>query len=123
MFAEMLLNSKEKIFLEAIDQLFEHEDNDSMFDSNEIADFDFKMEKMNDKFCDSLIEDMNSSTNITSTELDYSDDTSYQSNIFAPKKKLFISDYVIINQANVNKIKNEILADYYALINKINAMN
>ena len=119
----MLLNSKEKIFIEAIDQLFEHEDNDSMFDSNEIADFDFKMEKMNDKFCDSLIEDMNSSTNITSTELDYSDDTSYQSNIFVPKKKLFISDYVIINQVNVNKIKNEILADYYALINKINAMN
>ena len=123
MFAEMLLNSKEKIFLEAIDQLFEHEDNDSMFDLNEIADFDLKMEKMNDKFCDSLIEDMNSTTNITSTELDNSDDISLQSNIFAQKKKLFISDYVIINQANVNKIKNEILENYYALINKINAMN
>ena len=122
----MLQNSQEKIFLEAIDQLFEHEDNDCMCDSNEIADFDFKMEKMSDKFCDSLIEDMNSTinnTNITSTEPDYSEDFSFQSNIFTPKKKLFISDFVIINQASVNKVKKKVLTDYYSLIIRLNENN
>ena len=31
------------------------------------------------------------------------------------KKKLFISDYLFINQANINKIKNKVLAEYLPL--------
>ena len=122
----MLHNSKEIIFLEAIDQFFECEDSDCICDSNKNADFDFKTEKMNDRFCDSLIDDMNSTdtnTNSTSTEFDFSEDFSFQSNIFAPKKKLFISDCVNINQANINKIKKKLYNDYFALIIRMNECN
>ena len=117
MFAEMLSNSNETIFIEAIDQYFEEESSDCMCQSDDIGDLDFNIEKMNDKFCDSLDEGDNSTkSNIkdTSTDLD-SDEASFQYNLFVPKKKLFISDYLFINQANINKIKNKVLAEYLPL--------
>ena len=115
MFAEMLSNSNETIFIEAIDQYFEEESSDSMCQSDDFTDFDFKIEKMNDKFCDSLDEENKSNIKDTSTELD-SDEASFQYSLFVPKKKLFISDYLFINQTNINKIKNKVLAEYLPLI-------
>ena len=115
MFAEMLPNSNETIFIEAIDQYFEEESSDSMCQSDDFTDFDFKIEKMNDKFCDSLDEENKSNIKDTSTELD-SDEASFQYSLFVPKKKLFISDYLFINQTNINKIKNKVLAEYLPLI-------
>ena len=118
LFAEMLSNSKETIFLEAIDQFFEEESSDCTYQSDDFGDFDFNIEKMNDKFCDSLDEGENSTkSNIKdiSTELD-SDEGSFQYSLFVPKKKLFISDYLFINQTNINKIKNKVLAEYLPLI-------
>ena len=119
MFAEMLSNSNETIFIEAIDQYFEEESSDSMCQSDDFTDFDFKIEKMNDKFCDSLDEENKSNIKDTSTELD-SDEASFQYSLFVPKKKLFISDYLFINQANINKIKQKVLAEYLALIRQMN---
>ena len=118
MFAEMLPNSKETIFIEAIDQFFEEESYDCTCQSDDFGDFDFNIEKMNDKFCDSLDEGENSTkSNIKdmSTELD-SDEGSFQYSLFVPKQKLFISDYLFINQTNINKIKQKVLAEYLALI-------
>ena len=120
MFAEMLPNSKETIFIEAIDQFFEEESYDCTCQSDDFGDFDFNIEKMNDKFCDSLDEGENSTkSNIKdmSTELD-SDEGSFQYSLFVPKQKLFISDYLFINQTNINKIKQKVLAEYLALIRK-----
>ena len=118
MFAEMLPNSKETIFIEAIDQFFEEESYDCTCQSDDFGDFDFNIEKMNDKFCDSLDEGENSTkSNIKdmSTELD-SDEGSFQYSLFVPKQKLFISDYLFINQTKINKIKQKVLAEYLALI-------
>ena len=115
MFAEMLPNINETIFIEAIDQYFEEESSDSMCQSDDFTDFDFKIEKMNDKFCDSLDEENKSNIKDTSTELD-SDEASFQYSPFVPKKKLLISDYLFISQTNINKIKNKVLAEYLPLI-------
>ena len=117
-FAEMLTNSNETIFLEAIDQFFENEFCDCMYNPDDFGDFDFNIEKMNDKFCDSLDEDMNSTKSMIkdmSTEID-SEENSFQNSFLAPKKKLLINNYLFINQANINKAKNKILAEYLALL-------
>ena len=110
MFAEMLSNSEEKIFLEAIDQFFEQ---DSAINYNENDDFDIsdiEIEKMNDKFCDSLDEedDIDCRVNMSNTNKDISteydsEETYSQFNYFPPKKKLFMTDFLIINQENINK--------------------
>ena len=117
-FAELLNNSSETIFLEAIDQFFENEFCDCMCNSDDFGDFDFNIEKMNDKFCDSLDEDVNSTKSIIkdmSTEID-SDENSFHNSFLAPKKKLLINNYLFINQENINKAKKKILAEYLALI-------
>lgn len=114
----MLHNSSETIFLEAIDQFFENEFCDCMCNSDNFGDFDFNIEKMNDKFCNSLDEDVNSTKSIIkdmSTEID-SDENSFQNSFFVPKKKLLINDYLFINKANINKARKKILEEYLPLI-------
>lgn len=123
MFAEMLSNSEEKIFLEAIDQFFEQ---DSAINYNENDDFDIsdiEIEKMNDKFCDSLDEDdcganINTTNKDSSTEFD-SEESSTQNNIFSPKKKLFLHEFLIINQENIHNTKNKVLKDYCSKLQMI----
>ena len=123
MFAEMLSNSEEKIFLEAIDQFFEQE---MPINCIENSDFDcsfIEIEKMNDKFCDSLDEDScgancNSITKDNSTEFD-SEDASSQGNIILPTKKLFMNNFLIINQENIYKTKNKVLKDYCSKLQMI----
>ena len=118
MFAEMLSNSDEKIFLEAIDQFFEQDSPINYIENSEFDTSDIEIEKMNDKFCNSLDEDdchANSinATKDSSTELD-SEETPSQSNIFLPKKKLFMHDFILINQKSINKAKNQVLKEYYS---------
>ena len=116
MFAEMLSNSDEKIFLEAIDQFFEQDSYIYDIENGDLDNSDIEIEKMNDKFCDSLDEDdcganFNNTTKDISTELD-SEDFSSHGNIFPSKKKLFLHDFLIINQENIYKTKNQVLKDY-----------
>ena len=92
MFAEMLSNSDEKIFLEAIDQFFEQESSFNYIEKDDFDYSDIEIEKMSDKFCDSLDEDdcganTNNITKDNSTELD-SEEAQSESNIFLPKKKI-----------------------------------
>ena len=85
MFAEMLLNSEEKIFLEAIDQFFEQESPINSFENEDFDVSDIEIEKMNDKFCDSLDEDedvvdkvnLNNTNKDISTEFDSEEAPSY----------------------------------------------
>ena len=123
MFAEMLSNSNEKIFLEAIDQFFEKDMPINYIENGEFDCSDIEIEKMSDKFCDSLDEDdctancSNNSKDISS-EID-SEDTSSHCNIFQSKKKLFLHDFLIINQENVYKTKNQVLKDYCSKLQMI----
>ena len=48
-FAELLTNSSSKIFLEAIDQIFDQENPISNVENPDFADFDPEMEKMYQK--------------------------------------------------------------------------
>ena len=71
---------------------------------------------MSDKFCDSLDEDDcciagNNTIKDISTELD-SEDASSHGNIFPTKKKLFLHDFLIINQENINKTKIQVYKDF-----------
>ena len=123
MFAEMLTNSDEKIFLEAIDQFFEQESSINYIENEDFDNSFIGIEKMNDKFCDSLDEDdcgvnCNSTNKDISTELD-SEEASSHGNIFPIKKKLFIHDFLIINQENIYKTKNQVLKDYCSKLQMI----
>ena len=85
MFAELLSDSNAKIFLEAIDQLFDQENPDQ-------SDFGQNMEKMYDKFCDSLDEELivgagQSLIKDYSTEFD-SEEASLHGSIQSKKKAL-----------------------------------
>ena len=122
MFAEMLTNSDEKIFLEAIDQFFEQESSINYIENEDFDNSFIGIEKMNDKFCDSLDEDdcganFNTTNKDISTELD-SEDASSHGNIFPTKKKLFIHDFLIINQENIYKTKNLVMKDYCSRLQK-----
>jgi len=123
MFAEMLSNSNEKIFLEAIDQIFDQENPVSNVENPDLRDFNPEMEKMYDKFCDSLDEDLlggdgKSLIKDYSTEFESEEASSHGSLLF-PKKKIFLHDYLIINRENINKTKNLILKEYYAKLEMI----
>ena len=130
MFAEMLSNSNEKIFLEAIDQFFEQESPINYFENEDSDISDIEIEKMNDKFCDSLDEEddsvcqinMNNTNKDISTEYD-SEETYSQYNYFPPKKKLLMTDFLIINQENIYKTKNQLLNDYYSKLKIIENYN
>ena len=82
LFAEMLTNTNEKIFLEAIDQFFEQDSSFNFIENNDLDTSDLEIEKMNDKFCDSLDEDDcciagNNTIKDISTELDSEDASSH----------------------------------------------
>ena len=123
MFAEMLTNYNEKIFLEAIDQFFEQDSSENYAEIDDLDNSSIEIEKMNDKFCDSLDEDdsgnnMNNTTKDISSEAD-SEEVNINNNIFPAKKKLFVHDFLIINQENIYKTKNQVLKDYCSKLQMI----
>ena len=112
-FAEMLSNSNAKIFLEAIDQIFDEENPISQVENPDLSDFGPKMEKIYDKFCDSLDEDMLVGQSLIkdySTEFD-SDESLYGSVLY-PKKKIYVRDFLIVNKDLINQTRNIVLKDY-----------
>ena len=123
MFAEVFSNSSSKIFLEAIDQIFDQENPVSQVENPDSSNFDPEMEKMYDKFCDSLdgdLKDMHGQSLIKdySTEFD-SEENSLYGSLLLPKKKIFTHDFLIINQENINKTRNLVLKEYCAKIQMI----
>ena len=74
------------------------------------------MEKMYDKFCDSLDEELivgagQSLIKDYSTEFD-SEEASLHGSIQYPKKKLYVHDFLIVTRENLNKNRNEVLKEY-----------
>ena len=115
-FAELLSNSSSKIFLEAIDQIFDQENPVSQVENPDFSKFDPEMEKMYDKFCDSLDGDLTgihgqSLIKDYSTEFD-SEENSLHGSLLMPKKKLFVHDFLIVNQEKINQTRNAVLKEY-----------
>ena len=116
MFAELLSDSNAKIFLEAIDQIFDQENPVSNVENPDFSDFGPKMEKMYDKFCDSLDEESLAGAGQSlikdySTEFD-SEEASLHGSILYPKKKIFVHDFLIVNKENINKNKTAVMKEY-----------
>ena len=132
MFSELLSNSGEKIFLEAVDQFFDlklqSEGDDSKFFPSEKAsqiefhetEIEASLENLNVKFCESLDDienDKDSSTEVDSEESMSSD--------LSIKKTLFSTDIFTTNSILISKEKLR-LKQYYIeqieLVNQIKAI-
>ena len=128
MYAEMLIHSEEKIFLEAIDQYFENEysevmnlENSEIFSENIIKKEKRKTESnldeeketdieiMNIKFYEALNIDDNNEIKDISTDFESEDN-----NINAEKQKHFIkiSDYLILNKESIEKNKQKLYNEH-----------
>jgi hypothetical protein len=125
MFAEMLNNTKEKIFLEAIDQYFENQffedvnliNQEISIDSNiklgkDNAESNLDIEKetdieiMNIKFYESLDFDSNNEFKDVSTDLE-SEESSNTEKIF-----IKISDYLNVSKESIDNNNNKVLKSY-----------
>ena len=124
MFSELLSNSGEKIFLQAIDQFFDlnmvQRDDSQLFPSEKAIDFDeteieASLENLNVKFCESLDSIENDSTELDSEE-SISSELSNKKNIFAcdvfnisgdviSREKLKLMKYYSEQVELVNKVK------------------
>ena len=126
MFCELLSNSGEKIFLQAIDQFFDlnmaQRDDSQLFSSEKAIDFDeteieASLENLNVKFCESLDSIENDSTEIDSEE-------SISSEV-SNKRSIFACDLFNINGDMISKERLKLMK-YYSeqvdLVNKVKAI-
>ena len=126
MFSELLSNSGEKIFLQAIDQFFDlnmvQRDDSQLFPSEKAIDFDeteieASLENLNVKFCESLDSIENNSTEIDSEE-------SISSEV-SNKRSIFACDLFNINGDMISKERLKLMK-YYSeqvdLVNKVKAI-
>ena len=128
MFAEMLIHSEEKIFLEAIDQYFENENFEDMnLENNEIIPGNITqkekretgsyideqketdIEMMNIQFYEALNIDDNNEIKDISTDFESEDN-----NLNTEKQKHFIkiSDYLILIKETIEKNKQKLYNEY-----------
>ena len=96
--------------------MYDQENPVSNVENPDSNDFDPEMKKMYDKFCDSLDEDLigncgHSLIKDISTEFD-SEEYSSHGSLLLPKKKLFIHDFLIVNQEKINQTRNAVLKEY-----------
>ena len=126
MFSELLSNSGEKIFLQAIDQFFDlnmvQRDDSQLFPSEKAIDFDeteieASLENLNVKFCESLDSIENDSTEIDSEE-------SISSEV-SNKRSIFACDLFNINGDMISKERLKLMK-YYSeqvdLVKKVKAI-
>ena len=110
---ELISSTKEKIFLEPIDQYFEEESNN--IENNQDEEVDFT--KLDDEFSKCLLLDNNEDIS-TSVE---SDEFINSTNKTLAKGKIFkFTDILILNKENINKTRNEIMNKYYWIIQNKN---
>ena len=123
MFSELLSNSGEKIFIQAIDQCFDLElsVNDSVsFPSDNSSEIEASLENLNVKFCESL--DSVEEDRDNSTEVDSEDSLSSE----LPNKKILTSRDLFNISSDFLLKEKERLKIYYTeqveLVNKIKAI-
>ena len=126
MFSELLSNSGEKIFLQAIDQFFDlnmaQRDDSQLFSSEKAIDFDeteieASLENLNVKFCESLDSIENDSTELDSEES--------MSSEVSNKRSISACDLFNINGDMISKERLKLMK-YYSeqvdLVNKVKAI-
>ena len=126
MFSELLSNSGEKIFIQAIDQFFDlnmaQRDDSQLFSSEKAIDFDeteieASLENLNVKFCESLDSIENDSTELDSEES--------MSSEVSNKRSIFACDLFNINGDMISKERLKLMK-YYSeqvdLVNKVKAI-
>ena len=121
MFSELLSNSGEKIFLQAIDQFFDlnmaQRDDSQLFSSEKAIDFDeteieASLENLNVKFCESLDSIENDSTEIDSEE-------SISSEV-SNKRSIFACDLFNINGDMISKERLKLMKYYSEQVDLVN---
>ena len=110
---ELISLSKEKIFLEPIDQYFEEESNNE----DNAQEGEVYLKKMDDELSKVLL--LNDNDEI-STSMDSEDNINLLNKTSQIIKKLKPSDFLIINQEKIEKTRNEIINDYYWIIQNMN---
>ena len=123
MFSELLSNSGEKIFIQAIDQCFDLElsiNNSVSFPSENSSEIEASLENLNVKFCESL--DSVEEDRDNSTEVDSEDSLSSE----LPNKKTLTSRDLFNISSDFLLKEKERLKIYYTeqveLVNKIKAI-
>ncbi len=113
MFAEMLSNSEEKIFLEAIDQYFE---SSTEFES----EYNYSLKEESDE---NLIKISFDSSDLLNMEKDCNKCTKFLTinninNSYAPKKFLMINDFINIDQKSIDILKKKLYDMYIYQLEK-----
>ena len=110
---ELISQSKEKIFLEPIDQYFEEESNNE----ENLQDEEIYLQKMDDELSKVLL--LNDYDDI-STSMESEDNINTSNKSSEAGKKFQISDFIIINQEKIDKTRNDIINHYYWIIQNMN---
>ena len=110
---ELISLSKEKIFLEPIDQYFEEESNNEV----NAQEGEVYLKQMDDELSKVLLLDNNDEI---STSMESEDNINLLNKTSQIIKKLKPSDFLIINQEKIEKTRNDIINDYYWIIQNMN---
>ena len=110
---ELISLSKEKIFLEPIDQYFEDESNNE----ENLTEGEVYLQKMDDELSKALL--LNDNDDI-STSMESEDNTNISNKSSESVKKMKVSDFIIINKEKIDKIRKDIINDYYWIIQNMN---
>ena len=110
---ELISLSKEKIFLEPIDQYFEDESNNE----ENLTEGEVYLQKMDDELSKALL--LNDNDDI-STSMESEDNTNISNKSSESIKKMKVSDFIIINKEKIDKTRKDIINDYYWIIQNMN---
>ena len=110
---ELISLSKEKIFLEPIDQYFEDESNNE----ENLTEGEVYLQKMDDELSKALL--LNDNDDI-STSMESEDNTNINNKSSESVKKMKVSDFIIINKEKIDKTRKDIINDYYWIIQNMN---
>ena len=110
---ELISLSKEKIFLEPIDQYFEDESNNE----ENLTEGEVYLQKMDDELSKVLL--LNDNDDI-STSMESEDNTNISNKSSESVKKMKVSDFIIINKEKIDKTRKDIINDYYWIIQNMN---
>ena len=110
---ELISLSKEKIFLEPIDQYFEDESNNE----ENLTEGEVYLQKMDDELSKALL--LNDNDDI-STSMESEDNSNISNKSSESVKKMKVSDFIIINKEKIDKTRKDIINDYYWIIQNMN---
>ena len=125
MFSEMLLNSNETIFLQAVDEFFNispqinvksNTNNNSNDENANSSDLQGYVEQMNIKFYESL-DDFEPDIKDASTVGDF-DDSVNSEGLF--KETIMVNDFIIVNEKSISMAKDNLRKYYMNILKKDN---